>query len=74
MNPHHFGREVRQLRETRVCAQEALAERADLNRSCPGGIERGDVVPSLNTMAWLAGAPGLKRSGRVDRCETRLAA
>ena len=74
MNPHHFGREVRQLRETRACAQEALAERADLNRSCPGRIERGDVVPSLNTMAKLAGALGLKLSELLARCEANLPA
>ncbi|MGE8357713.1 MAG: helix-turn-helix domain-containing protein [Microvirgula sp.] len=74
MNPHHFGREVRQLRETRAWSQEALAERADLNRSYLGEIERGDVVPSLNTMAKLAGALGLKLSELLARCEANLPA
>ncbi|SMC27762.1 Helix-turn-helix [Andreprevotia lacus DSM 23236] len=65
----HFGRIVRHAREARAWSQEALAEHADLNRSYLGEIERGDVVPSLNTMAKLSHALGVKLSELVARCE-----
>ncbi|GHD63563.1 helix-turn-helix domain-containing protein [Jeongeupia chitinilytica] len=65
----HFGRIIRHARESHAWSQEALAERADLNRSYLGEIERGAVVPSLHTMAKLAQALGLKLSELVARCE-----
>ncbi len=65
-----FGRVVRRARESQRWSQERLAEKADLNRSYLGEIERGDVVPSLHTMAKLAGALELKLSELVARCET----
>ena len=42
-----FGVTIRQLREGKGWSQEALAERADLNRSYVGEVERGRVIPSI---------------------------
>ena len=44
-----FGIAVRRQREAQGWSQELLAERADLNRSYVGEIERGRVIPSLVT-------------------------
>lgn len=69
-----FGQVIRRAREARGWSQEALAGQADLNRSYLGEIERGDVVPSLNTMAKLAGALDIKLSELIARCEENAAA
>ena len=53
---NRFGSSVRKLREAHGWTQEQLAERADLNRSYLGEIERGCVVSSLHTIAKLAHA------------------
>ena len=65
----YFGLTVRSSREERGWSQELLAEKADLNRSYLGEIERGSVTPSLVTVAKLAGALDLSPSRLLDRCE-----
>lgn len=67
--PHSFGITVRQLRETRGWSQEALAERADLNRSYVGEIERGKAIASLLTLEKLARALGTSPSILLAHCE-----
>lgn len=52
----HFGATVRQLREARGWSQEQLAERAGLNRSYIGEIERGTSIASIVTVDKLARA------------------
>ncbi|KAF0815308.1 HTH-type transcriptional regulator SutR [Andreprevotia sp. IGB-42] len=64
-----FGQVVRSAREAQAWSQEVLAEKADLNRSYLGEIERGDVVPSLHTMAKVSVALGLNLSELIARCE-----
>jgi len=64
-----FPRVVRQLREARGWSQERLAEKADLNRSYVGEIERGSATPSLVTADKLARALELDLSALVARCE-----
>ncbi|MDQ8022081.1 MAG: helix-turn-helix transcriptional regulator [Moraxellaceae bacterium] len=64
-----FGRVVRQSREAQGWSQEQLAERADLNRSYIGEIERGDAMPSLATLAKLATALGVTLSALMARYE-----
>ncbi len=62
MNPtlvESFGIAVRRQRDALGWSQELLAERADLNRSYVGEIERGRVIPSLVTIEKLAQALGL---------------
>jgi XRE family transcriptional regulator, regulator of sulfur utilization len=49
-----FGRIVRTHREARGWTQEELAERADMNASYLGFIERGDNVPTLTIIIQLA--------------------
>jgi transcriptional regulator with XRE-family HTH domain len=68
---HQFGAVVRQFREQRRWSQEALADAADLNRSYLGEIERGIAVPSLATIAKLAGALELSLSELLARCEEK---
>jgi len=66
-----FGATVRSLREGRGWSQELLAEKADLNRSFLGEVERGKVIPSLATAAKLAEALGFKLSSLLADCEGR---
>jgi XRE family transcriptional regulator, regulator of sulfur utilization len=60
---------LRQLREERGWSQEQLAERADLNRSYLGEVERGRAVPSIVTVSKLAGALDIRLSSMISRCE-----
>lgn len=64
-----FGDVVRQRREELRWSQEALAGRAQLNRSYLGEVERGRAVPSLITMDKLAQALELRLSVLLQRCE-----
>jgi transcriptional regulator with XRE-family HTH domain len=64
-----FGTAVRQLRERRGWSQEALAERADLNRSYVGELERGQAIPSLLTLEKLASALNLTLANLLAHTE-----
>jgi len=64
-----FGSVVRVTREDRGWSQEQLAGRADLNRSYLGEIERGTVMPSIETAAKIAAALGLSLSSLIARFE-----
>lgn len=66
---NHFGRIVKQVREERGWSQEVLADRANLNRSYVGEVERGRAMPSLSTVAKLASALEVSASGLLARCE-----
>lgn len=66
-----FGSSVRHFRERLGWSQELLAEKADLNRSYLGEVERGAVMPSLATAAKLAAAFELPLSGLLAHCEAR---
>ena len=66
---HCFGIAIRQARDTHCWSQETLAERADLNRSYVGEIERGKVIPSLVTVDKLALALSISMSQLMMRCE-----
>lgn len=68
----YFGRVVKQLRDTRRLSQEALAERADLNRTYLGEVERGVAIPSLATIAKIAAAFNLSTSDLIARSELLL--
>ena len=65
-----FGSAVRKRREELRWSQELLAERAQLNRSYLGEVERGEAVPSLATMDKLAAALELRLSALLERCES----
>jgi len=64
-----FSIVLRQLREERGWSQEHLAERADLNRSYLGEVERGHAIPSLITVFKLASALEIRLSSFISRCE-----
>ena len=64
-----FGTTVRQLRESQGWSQEALAERADLNRSYIGELERGQAIPSLLTLKKLSIALGVSLSNLLAHTE-----
>ncbi len=69
MTLEQFSMVLRQLREERGLSQEQLAERADLNRSYLGEVERGRAVPSIVTVSKLAGALDIQLSSMIARCE-----
>lgn len=54
-----FGGRIRHVRLQRNLSQEALAERAALDRTYVGGIERGERNPSLKNIEKLAHALGV---------------
>jgi transcriptional regulator with XRE-family HTH domain len=67
-----FGISVRQLRERHGWSQEALAERADLNRSYVGELERGQAIPSLVTLEKLAEALDLSLTSLMAHTECNV--
>ena len=69
MTHEKFALVLRQLREERGWSQEQLAERADLNRSYIGEVERGQAIPSIVTVAKLANALEMQLSLLIARCE-----
>lgn len=68
-----FGAAVRHFRDQLGWSQELLAEKADLNRSYLGEVERGRAIPSLATAAKLAAALGIPLSGLLAHCEREAA-
>jgi transcriptional regulator with XRE-family HTH domain len=64
-----FGGVIRRSREEKGWSQETLADRASLNRSYVGEIERGATTPSLVTISKLAFALGVSMSALVAHCE-----
>lgn len=69
MLPRSLGITVRRLREVQGWSQEHMAEKADLNRSYVGEIERGQAIASLITLEKLALALGLPLSCLLAQCE-----
>ena len=70
---HDFGLSVRHFRENHGWSQELLAEKADLNRSYLGEVERGRVIPSLATAEKLASALEISLSALLAHCEQQAA-
>ncbi len=54
-----FGEHVRKLRVERNLSQYELADTANISRSQIKGIEKGEINPSLCTIAVLADALGM---------------
>lgn len=69
---NRFGITIRQAREKLGWTQEVLADKANLNRSYLGEIERGVVMPSLATIAKLASALHTEMSALIARCEENI--
>lgn len=65
----YFGKIVKRIREEHGLSQEVLADRADLNRSYIGEVERGTAMPSLGTVTKIAKALNLSTSALLARYE-----
>jgi len=65
----YFGLALRQLRDARGWSQEALAQRANLNRTYVGDLERNLATPSLLTLEKLAHALGCPPSALLVQVE-----
>jgi transcriptional regulator with XRE-family HTH domain len=70
-SPAHaaFGRAVRELRKERGLSQEELGHRSGLHRNYIGGIERGELNPSLTSILSLARAFEVRGSMLLERAE-----
>ena len=68
---NQFGAAVRRAREQRGWSQEILADKADLNRSYLGEVERGTAMPSLATIFKLANAFDTNMATLISECELR---
>jgi transcriptional regulator with XRE-family HTH domain len=70
-SPDHlvFGAAVRQLRTARGWSQEELGHRSRLHRNYIGGVERGELNPSLASIHKLARAFGVNASELVIQAE-----
>jgi len=55
-----FGAVLKELRREAELSQDALAEKADLDRTFVSFLERGERQPSLLTIISLAGALGVQ--------------
>lgn len=64
-----FGGTVRKFREQNGWSQELLADRAGLNRSYLGEVERGTVVPSLATISKISKAFQKPMTALIELCE-----
>lgn len=58
-NSNRFGHAVRTARAAAGLTQEELADRAGLDRSYIGGVERGDRNPTLIVIEKIAGGLGI---------------
>ena len=60
LSPLHeaFGRALRQLRDEQGDTQETLGQKTGLHRNYIGGVERGELNPSLTSIERLARGVG----------------
>lgn len=54
-----FGRNIARIRTQKGFSQDALAEKADLDRTYVSGIERGVRNPGIKTVLRIARALGV---------------
>jgi transcriptional regulator with XRE-family HTH domain len=54
-----LGKRIRTLRKLKGFTQESLGEKAGISYKFIGEIERGEVNPSLNSLAQIAKALGI---------------
>ncbi|HUA73819.1 MAG TPA: helix-turn-helix transcriptional regulator [Solirubrobacteraceae bacterium] len=64
-----LGAAARALRAERGLAQEALAKRAEIDRSYYGAIERGEFNVSLETLVKVAMALEVSAAELLERAE-----
>lgn len=59
MNLESIGKNIRKYRLMKKLRQEDLAEKADLSINYIGAIERGEKIPSLETLIVIINALGV---------------
>jgi transcriptional regulator with XRE-family HTH domain len=64
-----LGKAIRELRTERGWSQEELSLRTGVHRNYIGGIERAERQPTVETVAVLAKALGVKTSELIARAE-----
>ena len=64
-----LGEAIRAARKAQGLSQEALAERADIDRSYMGGIERGEHNLAIMNLLKIANALGIKASSLLDQAK-----
>lgn len=62
-----LGAVVRAERKAQGLSQEALADKADIDRSYMGGIERGEHNIAIINLLKIANALGMKASLLLDK-------
>jgi transcriptional regulator with XRE-family HTH domain len=62
-----FGKQLRELRETRDISQEKLAELAGLHRTYEGLMERGRANPTLLAIVALSRALKVRPAKLLDK-------
>lgn len=67
-----FGKVLREYRTKAGLSQEALADRANLDRTYVSLLERGLRLPTLGTVFRLSGALGVGPGTLVGKCYARL--
>lgn len=64
-----LGLAIREARSNVGISQERLSELANLDRTYVSGVERGSRNPTLDSMARLAAAVGVRLSELIKRAE-----
>jgi transcriptional regulator with XRE-family HTH domain len=67
-----FGGVLKELRREAEMSQDALAERADLERTFISFLERGERQPTISTILALAAALGIDADEMVRLTVKRL--
>jgi transcriptional regulator with XRE-family HTH domain len=66
-----LGKAIRELRTERGWSQEELSLRTGVHRNYIGGIERAERKPTVETVAVLAEALGVRTSELIARAEAQ---
>ena len=67
-----FGAVIKELRTSRGMSQWELSDAAGVHRNTPGLIERGERVPSLDTIQAFARAFDMEAWELVREAESRV--
>jgi len=62
-----FGASIRETRIEQALTQEKLAEKASLTLTFVGEVERGEKMPSLDTVVRLASGLGMSGAELLQR-------